>query len=239
LFNAMQMISLADMTKFINGDKGPLLSRLAAVALALAISACGQSGMTSAQNQNAAVTMSAAEKKSLGNLELVLYQNTSQWQDCVSSKSVFYPEAAQIIDKANPVVARMTDIAPPLLEVKLLDAPPRSDNAVGIFLCDRMTSNAYALYRTISLSNEFIAKLKEAALANGGDNATFTSALAFVIYHELGHAALNHSALKIRDNAQFGLAQELEADQFALDLMTSVGLDKKGVDVARSVAGGI
>jgi len=209
------------------------------IALAFAISACGNAGRFAAENQNAAVAITSAEKRSLETLEGSSYKNSGKWQNCVSSKSEYFHEASLLVEKINPVISKMADVAPPVLDVSLLDSPPRGENSVGVFLCDGMTSNANALYRTISLSNEFIGKLRNASTANGGDDRTFVSALAFVLYHEIGHAALNHSALKLRDDAKFGLPQELEADQFALEMMASVGVDTTGVEIARSVADGI
>lgn len=207
-----------------------------AVALALAISACGNVGQVSADSKSAAVSISPTEKSSLEGLEGSSYQNSAQWRDCVSSASPFYPDVSGLVGKINPVIGKMADISPPVNEVALLDAPPRGENSVGVFLCNGMSASANALYRTVSLSNDFIGRLKEAVRANGGGDDEFVSGLAFVLYHEIGHAVLNHSALKLRGDAKFGLPQELEADQFALDVMAAVGISTKGVETARSVA---
>jgi hypothetical protein len=224
------------MPKLLDFVKKPSGTGLVAAALALAISACGNVGQVSADSQSAAVAISSAEKSSLEGLEESSYQNSARWRDCVSSASPFYLDASGLVGKINPVIGKMAEIAPPAGEVSLLDAPPRGENSVGVFLCNGMSASANALYRTVSISNDFIGKLKEAVRANGGGNDEFVSGLAFVIYHEIGHAVLNHSALKLRGDAKFGLPQELEADQFALDMMAALGISTKGVETARSVA---
>lgn len=222
------------MTAYRTIIGGRFFQRLAAVALALAVSACGDASRFSAENQSAAVAITAAEKTALTSLEDLSYKNSNKWDNCVSSRSVFFNEASVAIEKINPLVSKMGDVAPPVVDIALLDAPPRGENSVGVFLCDGMSSNANALFRTVSISNEFLGKLKEASLANGGDGRTFPSALAFVIYHEVGHAVLNHSAVKLRPDSSFGLPQELEADQFALDMMFGAGIDTRGVEIARA-----
>lgn len=232
------MLSLYGMTKFFDFAKKSPVARLCALALALTFAACGNAGQVSAESQNPVVAISAAEKSVLEGLEGSSYKNSTKWENCVSSKSSYYADVSGLVDKINPVISKMAEVAPPVNGVALLDAPPRGENSVGVFLCDGMTTSANALYRTVSISNDFISKLKDAVRANGGGNEEFISGLAFVLYHEIGHAALNHSALKLRADSKFGLPQELEADQFSLEMMTALGISTKGVETARTVAEG-
>ena len=51
----------------------------------------------------------------------------------------------------------------------------------------------------------------------------------------MGHAALNHSAGKLRVGAQqFDLPQELQADQFAYDAMAAAGIGLNGSEMAKA-----
>jgi hypothetical protein len=213
-------------------------SRRVATAIAvLSFVACGRVGQTVADRQTTPIAITVAEKTTLANIESTASKNLDTSQNCVSSRSAYFQNISFLVDKVNPVIASLSNVSP-ATSVELLDAPPRSENSVGVFLCDNLSAGAETLYRTVSISNKFIGDLKEAVSAAGGDGNTFDSALAFVLYHEIGHAVLNHSVVKLRGNApDFGLPQEFDADQFALDTMTAAGIGNTGIDIAKSVAG--
>jgi len=203
-------------------------------ALVLALSACGPvHGQLTMGDKNANVTVSLAEKRTLEKIEAGVAATLPPGQNCVSSRSPYYYDVEWVIAKVNPVLEKRTDILPPVRGAYLLDNPPRVEDRIGVYLCSGMEANAFTLYRSVYLSNDFIGRLKDAAPARGGTDA-YTSALAFVLYHEMGHAALNHSAVKIRAGApQFDLPQELQADQFAYDAMAAAGIGLKGTELAR------
>ncbi|MBI3795306.1 MAG: hypothetical protein HY280_11370 [Nitrospinae bacterium] len=225
------------MYKMFGLVKRPASIRLASALLALALAACGRTAQVSSDAQTTGVTMTAGEVRSLQKIESAVSTATNA-QMCVSSRSPYYNDTAGLVNQINPVLGKMQNVSPPVWEAIIMDFPPRVDGTIAVFLCDGMTQGAETLFRTVSLSNQFISDLKSAVATAGADASAFNSALAFVLYHEMGHAVLNHSAVKLRGNQTgFGLPQEMAADQFAIDTMTSLGIALNGVDIARAVAG--
>ncbi|MBI5179703.1 MAG: hypothetical protein HZA04_10655 [Nitrospinae bacterium] len=193
----------------------------------------GTHGQVAVGDKNVSVNVSWAEKKSLEKLELQTHKNLPEEQQCVSSRSPFADDVAEIIRAVNPYMETRTDITPPVRAVELRDHPPRAEDRIAVYLCTGMKPRAYTLYRSIYLSGDFIGGLKNSSAAWGGESA-YRSALAFVLFHEMGHAALNHSALKLRSADQFDLPQEMEADQFAYDAMAASRISVTGIGLARA-----
>jgi hypothetical protein len=130
---------------------------------------------------------------------------------------------------------------PAIEHVILLSGPPRLESSVGIFLCDGLGFDASTLHRSIFISNEFLVELRSGA-GEWGDEGLFGPAVAYIVFHEFAHAALNHSAVKLPKNngsangsSGFDYPQEVEADRFAYNLMVLTGQDLLGMVMAQSL----
>jgi hypothetical protein len=63
----------------------------------------------------------------------------------------------------------------------------------------------------------------------------FSSAVAFVIYHELGHSYMGHTVTGDDGGAMTDSTREIEADIFAAASIMKVGLPMNGVDLIFSI----
>lgn len=63
----------------------------------------------------------------------------------------------------------------------------------------------------------------------------FSSAVAFVIYHELGHSYMGHTAIAAGSGAPADSTHEIEADIFAAASIMKTGLPMDGVDLVFSI----
>lgn len=205
---------------------------------ALLLSACGGAthGTITSTNKNGYIQINFASKKSLATMETAAWDGIPGGENCGIAKSSFAPEVKGLVDKINPyLAARAVTITVPPTAV-LLNNPPHGEEQVGVYLCGGLSQPAYTVHRSVFLSADFISALNGSALGWGGDPA-FHSALAFVIYHEIGHAALGHSATAVENGGGFGPPEEIAADQFAYDAMAAAGIGYSGVDLAKYQAG--
>lgn len=204
---------------------------------ALMLAACGGAAHgTVADVQTGPLSVSAAAKKALEKMETSAFSGAAGKVNCHNKSGSFGPEVTAALDAAAPYLAERTDIRPPVVSAILMDNPPRPEESIAVYICDGMETQAYTIFRSVFISSGFMQRLKNDTSA-AGDTA-FRSALAFVLYHEIGHAALNHSAGKLDGGGAFSLPQELEADQFAYDLMAATGTGYSGVDAAKFAASG-
>lgn len=213
--------------------------RAIAVALAaLLFSACGGAahGTIVSTNKNGYIQVGFASKQSLATMETTAWNGIPGGQNCGIAKSAFAAEVKGLVEKINPYFAARAVAANAPLTASLLNNPPHGDEQIGVYLCAGLARPAYAVHRSVFVSADFIDALNAAASGWGGESA-FRSALTFVIYHEIGHAALGHSATALENGGGFGPPEEIEADQFAYDAMAAVGIGYAGVDLAKYQAG--
>ncbi|MBI5638326.1 MAG: hypothetical protein HZA03_10195 [Nitrospinae bacterium] len=211
---------------------------LAAALCALVFSACGGSmhGTLTSNNKNVSIQLKFAAKKALENMETAAWDGIPGGGNCGNAKSSFAPEVNGLVEKINPYLAARAVTANAPLTASLLNNPPRGEEQIGVYLCAGLPRPAYTVHRAVFLSAGFIDALNGAAPGWGGEPA-FRSALAFVLYHEIGHAALGHSAAALENGGGFGPPEEIEADQFAYDAMAAAGIGYAGVELAKYQAG--
>lgn len=65
----------------------------------------------------------------------------------------------------------------------------------------------------------------------------FRSALAFIIYHELGHVLMGHALMILEDGAPPDSSLEIQADIFAAAAMVTAGFSLEGIDLVFSILG--
>ena len=217
--------------------KGPGRA-IAAVFCAFLLSACGGSthGTLSSSDKNWYIQVKWAPKKSLATMESSAWNGIPGSQNCGTAKSSFAPDVVGLMDKINPYLAARTATATVPLTAALLNNPPHGEEQIGVYLCTGLAQPAYTVHRSVFISTDFINALNTAAPGWGGEPA-FRSALAFVIYHEIGHAALGHSAIAVENGGGFGPPEEIDADQFAYDAMAAAGIGYAGVELAKYQAG--
>ncbi len=208
--------------------------------------ACGSADVNvEAQSKNSGIRINLLQKSSLEGMESEIFDTFGSYENCAYQDSRFADDAQRLIDMFNNVLRDMEPSDPSISGAELRSFPPREDDKLAVYLCGDLLSDAYTLYRSVFLSNPFIEKLWNTAQESGREEL-FESALGFVLYHELGHTILNHSAIKLGssdsskftddekpDAKNFDLLQELEADQFAYDVVSLVGLNVEGSSLAR------
>ena len=211
---------------------------VAAALCALMLAACGgeMHGVLVSNNKNVNVQLSFAAKKSLENMETAAWNGIPGAQSCGTAKSAFAPDVNGLIEKLNPFLAARAATTGSPSAAALLNNPPRGEDQVGVYLCAGLSEPAYTIHRTVFFNAGFIDALNAAAPGWGGEPA-FRSALAFVLYHEIGHAALGHSAAALENGGGFGPPEEIAADQFAYDAMAAAGIGYSGVELAKFQAG--
>lgn len=189
--------------------------------------------MLNSNNKNLNVQLSFAVKKSLEGMETAAWSDIPGAQSCGTAKSPFTPEVSGLIEKLNPFLAARAAVPS---AAALLNNPPRGEEQVGVYLCGGLAQPAYTIHRTVFFNAGFIEVLNAAASGWGGEPA-FRSALAFILYHEIGHAALGHSAAALESGGGFGPPEEVAADQFAYDAMAAAGIGYSGVELAKYQTG--
>jgi len=209
------------------------------------LSACGGAANTrvSGLADTGALSLSMQAIQSLKNMETGSFSDITSHGGCDFTDSHNAASVSEILDELNLYLPEMGNFEPPVNSVLLRKNPPREDGTVVVYLCSGLDSNAFALFRSIYLSESFLDDLRKTAV-EWGDESLYFSALAYVVYHEVGHAVLNHSAARLPGmdgtsggSGGFALPQELEADAFAYDLIRITGRDPLGVIMAQSLEG--
>jgi len=213
--------------------------------LSFLLSACGGYANTrvSGQTDTGAVSVSMQAIQSLTDMETGSFGDIASQGGCDFTDSRHVAAVAEIVDELLFYLPEMGNFEPPVNSVLLRKRPPREDGTIAVYLCRGLTSNAFTLFRSIYLSESFLDDLRKTSV-EWGDERLYFSALAYVVYHEVGHAVLNHSATRIPGtdgnpggSGGFDLPQELEADSFAYDLIRITGRDPLGVVMAQSLEG--
>ncbi|VAX24080.1 hypothetical protein MNBD_NITROSPINAE04-1635 [hydrothermal vent metagenome] len=107
-----------------------------------------------------------------------------------------------------------------------------------------MALDDIAYYALTDSSDDLITNEDIDGLSKSGDFSRiagdlFSSAVAFVIYHELGHSYMGHALSVADDGALEDSAHEIEADIFAASSMKRAGLPIDGADLVFSILGRI
>lgn len=235
------MIKYDNMSKVLRGLRSFLLAFPF-----IFLTACGSADVNvESQSKNPGVHINLSQKTSLEEMESEIFNTFGSYENCAYQNSRFAGDAQRLIDMFNNILHHMDLSDSSISGAELRSFPPREDDKLAVYLCGELQSNAYTLYRSVFLSNPFIEKLWDTAQESEREDL-FESALGFVLYHELGHTLLNHSVIKLEsaDNdyfteheklsaKNFDLLQELEADQFAYDVVSLVGLNVEGSNLAR------
>lgn len=210
------------------------------------LTACGSADVNvEAESQNSGIQINLSQKTSLEEMESEIFDTFGSYDNCAYQNSHFADDAQKLIEMFNNVLRNMEPADPSISGAELRSFPPREDDKLAVYICGNLLSDAYTLYRSVFLSNPFIEKLWNTA-QESEKGELFESALGFVLYHELGHTILNHSVIKLEsaDNSDFNenekssaknfdLLQELEADQFAYNMILLAGLNVEGSNLAR------
>ncbi len=217
--------------------------RLALFALLpLIVAACGQGVQISLDSRtgNTEVNVNYTDQKggngkALKAMESRVFDTVPE-ENCAPENSSYAWQIGTLIGAMNTSSKYQAAV--------LMEGPPRVDGTIAVYLCDGLGSKAYTLHKSVFISNSFLGKMEDEAFGqNRGD--LLMPAIGFVLFHEIGHAALGHSAEKMYDAGSggglhgFDILQETEADQFAFELMADLGLGVlgyEGADLARSLA---
>lgn len=214
------------------------------VLFSLSTVACGGIGGGSADTGDTgygSASLTQTEKASLTILEEGVLESLYFEGKCDLGNSEFAGSVEYAVGLINSRLAELEYNEPLIEQVVLLSGPPRFEGSVGIFICDGLGFNASTLHRSTFISTEFLAELR-AGSEEWGDEAFFGPAVAYIVFHEFAHAALNHSAVKLPKNdgsatgsSGFDYPQEVEADRFAYNLMVMTGQDLLGMVIAQSL----
>lgn len=206
----------------------------------LFLSACGgQAQLTlSSRTDNAEVNLTLGQETSLLEMESKVFDDFSSYDNCASGNSPHLWTVQSLLDSLNAVMYELRGIESSVQSALLLEYPPRDENSVAVYLCDDMRYSAYTLNLSVFISSRFLDELLAEA-GRQGDESLFEAAAGFVLYHELGHAMLGHSALKLQNSDEeptfagnFDFPQEIEADRFAYDALLRSGIGVDGIELA-------
>lgn len=231
----------------MSGRKVFTAKKAALFLIALFISACGSNAdvYVSAESNTGSKRLTLHVRNSLTDMETEIFQTFSFSNNCDYDASPYSEDVQRIIEDINLNLPNLPDFEPPVNAVFLQSGPPRWSGTVAVHLCEELEAGAFTLFRSVFLSNAFLENLYSGALA-WGDDELFEPALAYILFHEVGHAVMNHSADKIppveeEENAPLGehhhfdLPQEIEADSFAYDLMVLTDRNLLGMVMAHSL----
>ncbi len=212
--------------------------------LTLFISACGGGSShyyVSGESDSGSVNVSIKNEGLLSAMEDGMFGTFATGGNCDLSKAEYLGKAKSVVDDINANLDILSAFSPPVYSVVAKRAPPREDGEIAVYLCDEIGFRAFTLYRSVFISNRFMEEMEEAAL-EWGDISILDSAIAYVIYHEVGHAAMNHSAVKMPFGTDdggyhFDMPQEVDADRFAYEMMTLTGKNMLGMVMVQSLDG--
>lgn len=209
---------------------------------ALFMASCG--GITEinveTESKNLGINFDLSRKNSLEEMESGVFDTFDSYENCLYENSRFADSVQGLIESFNGIIDDFESSGSSISGVELMNNPPREDDKLAVYLCGDLQSNAYAIYRSVFLSESFVEEVWKISRERDREDL-FESALGFVLYHEIGHTILNHSEEKLinGDSAyegsyeiNFDLPQELEADQFAYEAMSLTGLNAEGSSLA-------
>ena len=192
----------------------------------------------STKTDNAEVNLSLGQKSTLLEMESDIFDDFSSYDNCASGSSQHLWTIQSLLDSLNNVMYEMRGMDFSVQSAMLLEYPPRDENSVAVYLCDDLRYSAYTLHLSVFISSRFLDELLAESSLQGTESA-FESAAGFVLYHELGHAMLGHSSLKLQSSdgepsfaGNFDFPQEIEADQFAYDALMRSGIGVDGIELA-------
>mgnify|MGYP000193373039 CR=1 FL=1 len=204
------------------------------------LAACGSQANValSSKTENTKINLTLGQKSSLLEMESEIFNDLSSYDNCAFENSPHLWTIQSLIDSLNGVLHELHGIEPGVHSAELLEYPPRDENSVAVYLCDDLRYTAYSLHMSVFISSRFLDDLQAESARQGAGNA-FESAAGFVLYHELGHAMLGHSSLKLQNTDDertfsnyFDFPQEIEADRFAYDALMRSGIGVDGIELA-------
>ena len=117
---------------------------------------------------------------------------------------------------------------------------PGGDDGISVLFCADGKIAAYAYPKTIAVHDQLLSALEDSAAqfasssSDKDKNVLFLSALAFVIYHELGHAELGHPSMIANGNSLGAFSTsllELKADAYAASALHATGFSIEGAEI--------
>jgi len=206
----------------------------------LFLAACGSQAKValSSKTKNAEVNLSLGQKSSLMEMESEIFNDFSSYDNCALENSPHLWTVQSLMDSLNSVLHELRGMESGVHPAVLLEYPPRDENNVAVYLCDDLRYTAYSLHMSVFISSRFLDDLLAESVRQEAESI-FDSAAGFVLYHELGHAMLGHSSLKLQNTDEeqtfsnyFDFPQEIEADRFAYDALMRSGIGVSGIELA-------
>lgn len=207
----------------------------------LFMAACGAQGQVtiSSQTDNSRVNLTIGQKSSMVEMEADTFDEFISYDNCVYDNSAHLQTVQRLIDSLNRTLTELPGTDPAIDRAVLANYPPREEGIVAVYLCEELESPAYTLHLSVFVSSRYLDELLLASQILGMEES-FESAAGFVLYHELGHALLGHSAFKLQSGDggellyanNFDFPQEIEADQFAYESLWRGGIGVDGVELA-------
>lgn len=206
------------------------LRRGSVLALAIFLGACGMEPVESSTQSS----LSEDNSQALSKAQTRLAEEESRLLSdplCFTADEEYKPMIAAILDRHNKALLEKSNLpSRNYLKAGYPDYP----GGISLRVCDDQNVYAYSYSKTVILHSGLLQTLKEEA----EDEELFASAVAFVIYHELGHIQMGHTerATSFNDiNGKTNLFPEIEADMFAATVLQMGGYSLAGVDLVFSV----
>ena len=152
---------------------------------------------------------------------------------CKEAPPRYFSSMVKIIERFNDGVVSWQDTP------HFAHHPGQADG-ISVLVCTDGRVAAYAYPKTVAVHDQLLTALEDGATrfasANSGENSDvlFRSALAFVIYHELGHAELGHPYIIAQESSSGAFSTsllELKADAYAASALHAAGFSIEGAEI--------
>ena len=157
-----------------------------------------------------------------------------EWTGLSPEYSCSGPSAQEYHDIVSDIAARFNEGYmpwPPYESISQWQEEKDGQRQVKVIVCSSSRVFAFSHNSSAIISSGLARLLKESS-ERAGDERLFKPALAFVVYHELGHILLGHADdAAVKTGLPESHAREIEADIFAAGALSSSGLGMEGADL--------